>query len=145
MLSSGMRVFVVVSLFLSLSLTCSAQLSPQTAELSSETAQQVADIATRTLHDTGVPSASVAIVQNNRVVYAHAFGLANVTPPKPATADMAYPIGSISFALSAPCAFTQHNNPNTTALATRIHLLHAECYPPACAFSSSSLYFFHYL
>src|ERR1700761_5728934 len=96
MLSSGMRVFVVVFFFLSLSLTCSAQLSPQAAELSPETAQQVAALATKTLHDTGVPSASVAIVQNNRVVYAHAFGLANVTPPKPATADMAYPIGSIS-------------------------------------------------
>jgi CubicO group peptidase (beta-lactamase class C family) len=89
MLSSGMRLFVVAALFLSASLTCFAQLSPQ-AE------QQVADLATKTLHDTGVPSASIAIVQNNRVVYAHAFGLANVAPPKPATADIAYPIGSIS-------------------------------------------------
>lgn len=74
---------------LPLATTLHAQLSPQ-AE------QQVADLAAKTLHDTGVPSASVAIVQNNKVVYAHAFGLANVTPPKPATADMAYPIGSIS-------------------------------------------------
>lgn len=91
-----MRIFLAAALFLSLSLTCSAQLSPQTAELPSETAQQVADLATKTLHDTGVPSASIAIVQNNRVVYTHAFGLANIAPPKPATADMAYPIGSIS-------------------------------------------------
>jgi D-alanyl-D-alanine carboxypeptidase len=89
MLSSGMRIFVAATLFLSATLTSTAQLSPQ-----SESA--VADLATKTLHDTGVPSASVAVVQNNRVVYAHAFGLANVTPPKPATADMAYPIGSIS-------------------------------------------------
>jgi CubicO group peptidase (beta-lactamase class C family) len=91
-----MRLFVASVLFLSASLTCSAQLSPQPAQLSSETAQQVADIANATLKSTGVPSASIAIVENNRVVYAHAFGLANVTPPKPATAEMAYPIGSIS-------------------------------------------------
>jgi len=84
-----MRIFLAATLFLSASLTASAQLSPQTE-------QAVADLATRTLHDTGVPSASIAIVENNRVVYAHAFGLANVTPPKPAVADMAYPIGSIS-------------------------------------------------
>ena len=96
MLSSGMRLFLAATLFLSASLTSSAQLSSQTAELPSQTAQAVADLAIKTLHDTGVPSASIAIVQNNRVVYAHAFGLANVTPAKPATADMAYPIGSIS-------------------------------------------------
>ena len=84
-----MRIFLAAALFLSASLTSSAQLSPQTESA-------VADLATRTLHDTGVPSASIAIVENNRVVYAHAFGLANVTPPKPATADIAYPIGSIS-------------------------------------------------
>jgi D-alanyl-D-alanine carboxypeptidase len=96
MLSSGMRIFVAAALFLSASLTCSAQLSPQPAQLSPETAHQVADIATKTLQDTGVPSASIAIVENQRVVYAHAFGLANVSPAAPATADIAYPIGSIS-------------------------------------------------
>ena len=89
MLSSGMRFFVVATLFFVASVNCSAQLSP-------DTEQQVAELATKTLHDTGVPSASIAIVQNNRVVYARAFGLANVNPTKLATAEMAYPIGSIS-------------------------------------------------
>lgn len=84
-----MRIFAVAALFLSASLTSLAQLSQQTQ-------QSVADLASRTLRDTGVPSASIAIVQDNHVVYAHAFGLANVSPAKPATADMAYPIGSIS-------------------------------------------------
>lgn len=84
-----MRIFLAASLFLSVSLTSYAQLAP-------EAEQQISDIATRALHDTGVPSASIAIVENQRVVYAHAFGLANVSPAKPATADMAYPIGSIS-------------------------------------------------
>ena len=84
-----MRHLSAAVLFLALTVSASAQLPAATESA-------VADLATRTLHDTGVPSASIAIVQNNRVVYAHAFGLANVTPPKPATADMAYAIGSIS-------------------------------------------------
>ena len=91
-----MRIFLAAALFFSASLTCCAQLAPPTAKFSSQTAQQIADLATRTLHDTGVPSASIAIVENEQVVYAHAFGLANVNPAKPATPDMAYPIGSIS-------------------------------------------------
>lgn len=91
-----MRIFLAAALFLSASLTSPAQPSPQTAQLSSQVQQQVADLATTTLKSTGVPSASIAIVENNRVVYTHAFGLANVAPPTPATADMAYPIGSIS-------------------------------------------------
>jgi CubicO group peptidase (beta-lactamase class C family) len=84
-----MRIFLAAVLFLSASLTCSAQLSPQTE-------QQIATKAEQILHDTGVPSASVGIVQNGRIVYTHAFGLARVIPPLPATAEMAYPIGSIS-------------------------------------------------
>ena len=84
-----MRIFVAAALFLSSSLTSFAQLPAATESA-------VADIATKTLHDTGVPSASIAIVENQRVVYAHAFGLANVSPAKPATPDIAYPIGSIS-------------------------------------------------
>ncbi|HTV09384.1 MAG TPA: serine hydrolase domain-containing protein [Candidatus Aquilonibacter sp.] len=91
-----MRLFAAAALFLSASLTCAAQAAPQATELSPETAQRVAEIANTTLKSTGVPSASVAIVEHDRVVYAHAFGLANVNPPKPATAEMAYPIGSIS-------------------------------------------------
>jgi CubicO group peptidase (beta-lactamase class C family) len=67
-----------------------------TAQLPAATESQIADIATKVLHDTGVPSASIAIAQGNKVVYAHAFGLASVHPPRPATAEMAYPIGSVS-------------------------------------------------
>jgi D-alanyl-D-alanine carboxypeptidase len=66
------------------------------AQLPAATQQQIADIATKTLHDTGVPSASIAIAEGGKVIYAQAFGLANVTPPRPAEASMAYPIGSIS-------------------------------------------------
>jgi CubicO group peptidase (beta-lactamase class C family) len=86
-----MRFTTAAAIFLAVAvpLTLHAQLSPQTESA-------VADLATKTLHDTGVPSASIAIAENNRVIYTHAFGLANVAPPRPATPDIAYPIGSIS-------------------------------------------------
>jgi CubicO group peptidase (beta-lactamase class C family) len=85
-----MRTLVAAAIFLAATTTAaSAQLSPQTE-------QQIAAKAEQILHDTGVPSASIGIVQNGRIVYTHAFGLARVEPPLPASASMAYPIGSIS-------------------------------------------------
>ncbi len=53
-------------------------------------------IAAQVLQQTGVPSASVAVVQHGRLVYTHAYGLARLQPPKKATPDMRYSIGSIS-------------------------------------------------
>jgi D-alanyl-D-alanine carboxypeptidase len=43
-----------------------------------------------------VPSASVAVVQQGKIVYTHAYGLARINPDTPATPDMRYSIGSIS-------------------------------------------------
>jgi D-alanyl-D-alanine carboxypeptidase len=65
------------------------------AQLASGTETQVAEIANAVLRATGVPSASIGIVSNGHV-YARAFGLAQVTPPVAAMAEMAYPVGSIS-------------------------------------------------
>lgn len=48
------------------------------------------------LSSTGVPSASVAIIQNDRITYQHAYGKARLDPPLPATPEMAYSIGSVS-------------------------------------------------
>lgn len=53
-------------------------------------------VAEKVLKETGVPSASVAIVQNGKVVYSHAYGFAHLRPDVAATPEMAYPIGSIS-------------------------------------------------
>jgi CubicO group peptidase (beta-lactamase class C family) len=53
-------------------------------------------IATQVLEQTGVPSASVAIVQHGKLVYTHAYGLARLEPRTPATPQMRYSIGSIS-------------------------------------------------
>jgi D-alanyl-D-alanine carboxypeptidase len=69
---------------------------PATAQLPHDTETRIADIANRVLHDTGVPSASVGIVENGRIVYTRAFGLAHIAPPLHAKASMAYPIGSVS-------------------------------------------------
>jgi CubicO group peptidase (beta-lactamase class C family) len=57
-------------------------------------------IATQVLDQTGVPSASIAVVKGGKVVYTHAYGnarLATATAPAvPATPEMRYSIGSIS-------------------------------------------------
>lgn len=48
------------------------------------------------LAKTGVPSASVAIVEHGAIVYTHAYGKAKLEPPVEATPAMRYSIGSIS-------------------------------------------------
>jgi CubicO group peptidase (beta-lactamase class C family) len=57
-------------------------------------------IAAQLLEQTGVPSASVAVVQHGKLVYTHAYGSARLatatTPAVPATPQMRYSIGSIS-------------------------------------------------
>ncbi len=57
-------------------------------------------IATQILKQTGVPSASIAVVQHGKLVYTHAYGDARLatasSPAVPATPSMRYSIGSIS-------------------------------------------------
>jgi len=49
------------------------------------------------LADTGVPSASVAVVRDGKIIYAHAYGDAQIAPAKRvATPAMRYSVGSIS-------------------------------------------------
>ncbi len=57
---------------------------------------QIDRIATQILAQTGVPSASVAVVQKGKLVYTHAYGKARLQPPQAATPEMRYSIGSIS-------------------------------------------------
>ena len=56
----------------------------------------VDSIATQVLRNTGVPSASVAVVQHGRIVLAKAYGAARLDPRNAATTDMRYAVGSIS-------------------------------------------------
>ena len=48
------------------------------------------------LTKTGAPSASIAVVKDGKIVYQHAYGNAQIDPPRAATTDMRYSIGSIS-------------------------------------------------
>jgi D-alanyl-D-alanine carboxypeptidase len=82
-------------LFLTAALLTAATVAPA-QQLPPDTAAKVAAIAQKVLADSGVPSASIGIVEDGHIVYTHAFGLARVTPPLPADASMAYAIGSIS-------------------------------------------------
>ena len=61
---------------------------------------QVDRIAAQVLEATGVPSASIAVVQHGKLVYTNAYGDAGIATPQspavPATPGMRYSIGSIS-------------------------------------------------
>lgn len=58
--------------------------------------QDIDQIATQALKDTGVPSASVSVVENGKITYAHAYGDARLDPATAAEPQMRYAIGSIS-------------------------------------------------
>lgn len=57
---------------------------------------EIDNIVNATLASTGVPSASVSIVEDGKITYANAYGKASLNPPKPAEPQMRYAIGSIS-------------------------------------------------
>src|SRR5258708_24720732 len=57
---------------------------------------RIARIPTQVLKQTGVPSASVAVVKGGKLVYARAYGKARPAPATPATAEMRYSIASIA-------------------------------------------------
>jgi D-alanyl-D-alanine carboxypeptidase len=67
----------------------SAQQSPT---LESKLAPKIADA----LKKSGAPSVSVAVVEDGKLVYAHAFGMADLAASKPASLDTRYAVGSVS-------------------------------------------------
>ena len=94
-----MRRFSFV-LYLSLLLSVTSLLGPMQAAAQStlppELQQKIDSAAQEELQKTGVPSASIAIVQNGTIAYLHAFGAARLDPRTPALPEMRYAIGSIS-------------------------------------------------
>jgi len=64
--------------------------------LSSDLGASVKAAISDVMNKTAVPSASVGIVRDGRVVFVGAFGKARLSPPLAASADMHYAIGSIS-------------------------------------------------
>lgn len=70
---------------------------PVEPALDQATAQRIDVAAAAVLQQTGVPSASIAMVRNGRIVYAQAYGNAQLEPKAlPARPAMRYAIGSIS-------------------------------------------------
>jgi CubicO group peptidase (beta-lactamase class C family) len=57
---------------------------------------QIDAAANQTLALTGVPAASVAVVQDGKIAFVQAYGLARLAPKLPATTAMEFPIGSVS-------------------------------------------------
>ena len=63
-------------------------------------------IASQVLEQTGVPSASIAIVQKGNLVYTQAYGNARLNPAVPATSRTRYAIGSVSKQFCAAAILT---------------------------------------
>ncbi len=66
------------------------------SRLSEELVEKIDEAAEKVLEETGVPSASIAVVQDGEIAMTRAYGLACLEPEVAATPDMRYPIGSIS-------------------------------------------------
>jgi D-alanyl-D-alanine carboxypeptidase len=75
-------------IFLAGSLALAQSPSPAPVQIDSAVRQVLAT--------TGVPSASIAIVENGRIAYLRAYGQARLSPPMDAEPAMQYSIGSIS-------------------------------------------------
>jgi CubicO group peptidase (beta-lactamase class C family) len=88
---------LVLSLLL---LTASIAPAQSISSIDPALAARIDRIAQQVLQQTGVPSASVAVVQGGKLVYTHAYGNARLATPTvsalPATPEMRYSIGSIS-------------------------------------------------
>ena len=91
------RIYYRLSLACVVTAMLASSLAAQTQpSLSPELRKNVDEIAQKVLQTTGVPSASVAIVQDGKIAYVQAYGNARLDPNAPATPTMRYSIGSIS-------------------------------------------------
>ena len=79
-----MRRFALIAFCMAI--PCPAQLSP-------ELQKSIDDVVLRTLAETGVPAASIAVAKD-KSVYAKAYGFAKLEPKTPATAEMRFKIAS---------------------------------------------------
>lgn len=77
-------------------LTSNLALYGQPNSLDPATAARVDHAVDQVISQTGIPSASIALVENGNIVYLHAYGKARLEPPMPATTEMQYSIGSVS-------------------------------------------------
>src|ERR1041385_2028987 len=82
-------IIAVILLLLPLGANAQGDLSPALRS-------RIDNLATDALAESGVPSASIAVVKDGKIVYLHAYGSARLEPKTPATSEMRYSIGSIS-------------------------------------------------
>jgi D-alanyl-D-alanine carboxypeptidase len=85
--------------FLPALLLCSisaAASAPASAQMTPELRTRVNAAASQVLEQTGVPSASVGIVMDGKVVLTAAYGNARLAPEVKAAPEMKYPVGSIT-------------------------------------------------
>jgi len=102
--NSVVRVVLVLLVFLFFDYAALGKPTPSSAasapeetnSLPAEISKKIDDAATKMLSESGVPSASVAVVKNGKLAYAKAYGLADIASHRQATASMIYSIGSIS-------------------------------------------------
>jgi D-alanyl-D-alanine carboxypeptidase len=93
-----MRIMTTVACACGISVALAAQ-APLSIDMTAKIDATVHDVLTKT----GVPSASVGIVQDGRTIFTKAYGSAKLSPPMPATADLRYAVGSISKQFTAAC------------------------------------------
>ena len=68
----------------------------ETNSLLPEVSKKIDDAATKMLSESGVPSASIAVVKDGKLAYTKAYGFADIESHRPAMTSMIYSIGSIS-------------------------------------------------
>ena len=74
------------------------------AEIAPALAARIDNAVEAILKSTDTPSASVAVVQDGKLAYAKAYGLARITPAKPAALETRYQIASVSKEFTAAAA-----------------------------------------
>jgi len=64
--------------------------------LDAATGARVDQAVEKVIADTGIPSASIALVERGQIVYLQAYGKARLEPPMAASIEMQYSVGSVS-------------------------------------------------
>ena len=86
----------IVLLCVLLSLPAPSLMAQTEPTLSPQLRSSIDQVAQQMLKTTGVPSASLAVVQDGKIAYLQAYGAAHLDPQTAATPAMRYSIGSIS-------------------------------------------------
>src|SRR5262249_7325778 len=85
-----------VAITIGLVITATITLARASTGVTPEIAAEIDTAVAKVLEETGVPGASVAVVQDGTVALTKAYGRARLDPPVTAAASMRYAMGSIS-------------------------------------------------